>query len=153
MALANHLRNLTQAHGTVMSILSFLPSKTKSTFILCILFPFFALSTPPFPRQFSSPKSPLSGTSFLLFLVEKRQPAGLGFGDGSGRGCPTGKKGNPFFWRARKGEKSHPSEHPELLLLLKRQARESTWVTSWLSARNVHSRRPYSSFLISGKSH
>ena len=35
---------------------------------------FFSLSTPPLPRQFSSPK-PLSGTSDPFFLVEKREPS------------------------------------------------------------------------------
>ena len=33
--------------------------------------PISRVYTPPFPRQCSSPKSPLSGTSDLLFLVEK----------------------------------------------------------------------------------
>ena len=77
-------------------------------------FLFFALSAPPFPTQFSSPKSPLSGTSHLLFLVEKRQLTGAGFGDGSGRGRPTGKKGKSFFfWRAKKGEFFNSKESSE----------------------------------------
>ena len=49
------------------------------TFFCAILFSFFALSTT-LPRQFSSPISCLSVTSDLLFLVEKRQPQGLGLG-------------------------------------------------------------------------
>ena len=72
--------------------------------------PFFLfLPCPPHPSpgQFSSPKYSLSGTSDLLFLVEKRQPARAGLGDGSGRGRPTGKKGKSFFSGARKkGEKT-----------------------------------------------
>ena len=76
-------------------------------FFCASFFPFF-LPCPPHPSgQFSSPKCPLSGTSDLLFLVEKIQPAGAGFGDGSGRGRPTGKKGKSFFlWRARKKVRS-----------------------------------------------
>ena len=101
-----------------------------NTFFFCAsFFPFFTLSAPPFPRQFSSPKSSLSGTSDLLFLVEKRQPPGAGFRgrfwtrsphrkkrkivfsgarkkDGSGRGRPTGKKGKSFFSGARKKDGS-----------------------------------------------
>ena len=57
------------------------------TFFCASFFPFFALSTPRFPRQFSSPKSPLSGTSSLLILVEKRERAMAGHR----------KKENPFF--------------------------------------------------------
>ena len=72
------------------------------TFFCASLFLFFfALSAPPFPTQFS-------GTSDLLFLVEKRQPAGLGFGDGSGGGRPTGKKGKSIFSGARKKVSLHP---------------------------------------------
>ena len=37
------------------------------------------LSTPPFPRQFSAPKSPPPGTSDLIFPVERMQSAGAGF--------------------------------------------------------------------------
>ena len=48
------------------------------------------MSTPPFP--------PLSGTSDLLFRVEKRQRGAAGFGDGSGRGRPTGENGKSFFF-------------------------------------------------------
>ena len=79
-------------------------------------FPSFALSTPPFPRQFSSPKSPLSGTSFLLFLVQRRQPAGAGFWGRFWTGSPhRKKKENPFFWRAREGEfRPLVLRHPEL---------------------------------------
>ena len=73
---------------------------------LCILFSFFlALSAPPFPTQFSSPKSPLSGTSDQLFLVEKRQPARAGFWGRFWTGSPHRKKRKIlFFWRAKKGE-------------------------------------------------
>ena len=63
---------------------------------------FFALSTPPFPRQFSSPKSCLSGTSDLLFRVKKRQPPGAGFWGWSWTGLPhRGKQENPFFFLRR----------------------------------------------------
>ena len=81
------------------------PMRTSIThLLLCILFSFFALSTPPFPRQLSSPKSPLSGTSNLLFLVEKRQPARAGFWGRFWTGSPHRKKGKSFFLaRARKG--------------------------------------------------
>ena len=46
-------------------------------------FPFLPCPPHPFPRQFSSQKSPLSGTSDPLFLTEKRQPLGAGFVDDS----------------------------------------------------------------------
>ena len=68
--------------------------------LLCILFSLFSLSTPPFPRQFSSPKSP-PGTSdlvILVFLVEKRQLAGPGFGGRFWTGSPHRKKGTSFFF-------------------------------------------------------
>ena len=74
----------------------------RPTFFCASFFPFFALSAPPFPTQFSSPKSPLSGTSDLLFLVEKRQPAGAGFWGRFWTGSPRGKKGKSFFSGARK---------------------------------------------------
>ena len=61
---------------------------------------FFALSTPPFPRQFSSPKSCLSGTSDLLFLVEKMQPAGSGFWGRFWTGLSHRKKRKVFFFLA-----------------------------------------------------
>ena len=79
-------------------------------FFCASFFPFFfALSTPPFPGQFSSPKSPLSGISDLLFLVEKRHdPAGVGFWGGFWTGSPPQeKKENPLFlWGAKKGEQT-----------------------------------------------
>ena len=80
-------------------------------------FLFFALSAPPFPTQFSSSKSPLSGTSDLLFLVEERQPAGAGFWGRFWTRSPHRKKRKIlFFWRAKKGEKwlhewTHESLH------------------------------------------
>ena len=72
------------------------------TFFCASFFPFFALSTPAFPRQFSSAKSCISGTSDLLFLVEKRQPPGAGFWGRFWTGSPTGKKGKSFFSGAGK---------------------------------------------------
>ena len=72
------------------------------TFFCASFFPSFTLSAPPFPRQFSSPKSSLSGTSDLLFLVEKRQPPGAGFwGRFLGRGSPHRKKRKILFRRVR----------------------------------------------------
>ena len=66
-------------------------------------FLFFTPSAPPFPTKFSSPKSPLSGTSVLLFLVKKWQPAGAGFWGRFWTGSPHRKKRNIlFFWRAKK---------------------------------------------------
>ena len=49
-------------------------------------FLFFALSSPPFLRAFSSPKSSLSGTSLrsTLSIERKGNLQSLGFGDGSG---------------------------------------------------------------------
>ena len=79
---------------------SFFQGRCVSPLSLRILFSFFALSTPPFPRQFSSPKSPLSGTSDLLFLEKKGNVQGLGFGDGFGGGRPTGKKRKILFLMA-----------------------------------------------------
>ena len=74
-------------------------------FLVHPFFLFSALFAPPFPGQFSSPKSPLSGSSDLLFLVEKRQPAGAGvLGTVLDGVAPQEKKENPFFWRAKKGE-------------------------------------------------
>ena len=51
---------------------SYLWLDISPTFFCASFFPFFVLSAPPFPGHFSSPKSLLSGTSDLLFLVEKR---------------------------------------------------------------------------------
>ena len=66
-------------------------------------FLFLALSIPPLPSQFSSPKFPLSGTSDLLFLVEKRQPAEAGFWGRFWTGSPHRKKRKIlFFSGARK---------------------------------------------------
>ena len=69
----------------------------SNPFFLRILFSFFALSTPPFPRQFRSPKSCLSGTSDLFFLVEHRQLPGAGFWGRFWTGRPTGKRGKIIF--------------------------------------------------------
>ena len=78
-------------------------SDGSSHLFLCILFSFFAFSAPPFPRQFSSPKSSLSGTSDLLFLVEERQPAGAGFWGRFWTRSPHRKKRKVLsFWRAKK---------------------------------------------------
>ena len=67
--------------------------------------PFFALSAPPFPRQPSYPKSCFSGTSDLIFLVEKRQPPGAGFCELFWMGSPHRKKREIlFFWRTKEGE-------------------------------------------------
>ena len=65
-------------------------------------FLFFAQSAPRFPTQCSSPKSPLSGTSDLLFLVEKRQLAGAGFWGRFWTGSPHRKKRKLLFSGARK---------------------------------------------------
>ena len=84
-----------------------IPFGAKShLFFVHPFFLFFALSAPPFPTQFSSPKSPLSGTSDLLFVVEKWQPAGAGFWGRFWTGSLHRKKRKIlFFWRAKKGEK------------------------------------------------
>ena len=52
------------------------------------------------------PKSPLSLTPDLLFLVEKRRPAGAGFWVWFWTGLPHSKKRKSFFflWRAKKRE-------------------------------------------------
>ena len=73
-----------------------------SHLFLCILFSFFCPVRPTLPHAIFSPKIPSSGTSHLLFLVEKREPAGAGFWGGSGRFRRTGKKGKSFFFGARK---------------------------------------------------
>ena len=67
-------------------------------------FPFFALSTPPFLRQFSSPRAPPSGTSDPVFLAEKRQFAGAGFGGRFWTGATNKKKRKILFSGARKRE-------------------------------------------------
>ena len=78
-----------------------LPDSSSPPFLrILFFFFFFALSNPPFPRRFSSPKSPLSGTLSLLFLVKKRQPAEAGFWGRFWTGSPhrkRKKKENPFF--------------------------------------------------------
>ena len=57
----------------------------------------------PSPGNFSSPISCLSGSSYLLFLVEKRQPPGAGFWGRLWTGSPHRKKRKIlFFWRAKK---------------------------------------------------
>ena len=74
-------------------------------FFCASFFPLFAVSTPPFPRQCSSPKSPSSGTSDLVFLVEKKSTCRAGFWGRFWTGSPHRKKENPlfyFFWRAKK---------------------------------------------------
>ena len=71
--------NTTPKTRNLMGMEGFPAERAKPTFFCASFFPFFTLSAPPFPRQFSSPKSSLSGTSDLLFLVEKRQPPGAGF--------------------------------------------------------------------------
>ena len=78
------------------------PSLLTATTFFCVSFFLFALSNPPFPRQFSSLKS---GTSNPLFLVEKKQFAGAGFWGRFWTGSPHREKRRiPFFLRARKGE-------------------------------------------------
>ena len=52
------------------------------SFFLRILFPFSLLVHPTRPGNFLPQNHVLSGTSELLFLVEERKPAGLGFGTG-----------------------------------------------------------------------
>ena len=75
------------------------------TFFCASFFPLSALSTHPCPGNFLPQKSPLSGTSDLLFLVEKRQPAGGGFWRRFWTRSPHRKKmKNLVFWRAKKGE-------------------------------------------------
>ena len=79
-----------------------------STFFCASFFPFFFFAPcPPRPSpanflpQNPSFWDPLS----LLFLAEKEVPTckGLGFGDGSGRGRPTGKRmENPFSGAQKK---------------------------------------------------
>ena len=66
---------------------------------------FFALSTPPFPRQFLPPNSVFLDLRSTLSSRE-RQPAEAGFQTQFGTGvAPQEKKENPFFfWRAKKGE-------------------------------------------------
>ena len=82
--------------------------RQRPTFFCASFFPFFTLSAPSFPRQFSSPKSSLSGTSDLLFLVEKRQPPGAGFWGRFWTRSPHRKKRKIlFFWRAEKGEEKN----------------------------------------------
>ena len=69
----------------------------------CILFAFLCPCPPqPFPIQFSSPKSCLSGTSDLLSLVEKREPPGAGFWGPFWTGSPHRKKRKSFVSVARK---------------------------------------------------
>ena len=79
--------------------------KTKeilTAFPLFFYASFFFLLCPPRASQgdFHPPKSPLSATSNLLFLVEKRQLAGAGFLERFWTGPPH----RNLFWRAGKGE-------------------------------------------------
>ena len=73
---------------------------------LRILFSFFWPCPPhPSPGNFL-PQNPLFlGPQIYSFWYRKGNVQGLGFGDGSGLGCLTGKKRQIlFFWRAKKGE-------------------------------------------------
>ena len=76
------------------------PKKLNSNphLFLWILFSFFCLVHPPFPRQFFFPRI-LSFWDLRCTLAsgEKATSKGLGFGDSSGRGRPAGKKENPSF--------------------------------------------------------
>ena len=74
-------------------------SRKYSHLFLRILF-FHVLPRPPRP---SPTKSPLSWTSDLLFLVEKRWPVGAGFWGRFWTGVRAQeKKENPFFLRTKK---------------------------------------------------
>ena len=79
---------------------------TFQQFLSGTFFPAPFGAAPPFPGQFSSPKSPLSGTSDLLFLVETRQPCrGRVLGTVLDGFAPQEKKRKILvFWRAKKGE-------------------------------------------------
>ena len=64
---------------------------------LCILFSFFCPVRPSLPQAIFFPK--ILPFWDLRPTLSRREKAtqGLGFGDGSGRGRPTGKKGKSFF--------------------------------------------------------
>ena len=70
-------------------------------------FLFFALSTPPFPRQFSSPEIPSCwDLRSTLSSRESATRSGWVLGTVLDRVAPQEKKANPFFLgRARKGER------------------------------------------------
>ena len=75
------------------------------TFFCAFFFPFFCPVHPTLPQAIFFPKIPSFWDLFLIFLVEKRQPAGAGFWGRFWTGSPHRKKGKSFFfWRARKGE-------------------------------------------------
>ena len=79
---------------------------TSSQLFCASFFPFFRPVRPTLSRAIFFPKIPFSGTSDLLFLVEKRQPARAGFWERFWTGSPhrkKKKKENPFFWRAKNG--------------------------------------------------
>ena len=61
---------------------------------------FFFPFCPVLPQAIFLPKSPLSGTSNVLLLVEKRQLAGAGFWGRFWTGSPHRKKGKSFFFLA-----------------------------------------------------
>ena len=91
--------------------LTLLTAKTKTVVFPPILgaHPCFLLpcSPHPPPGNFSSPKTPLSGTSNLLFRVEKRQTAGAGFCGRFWTRSPHREKKKEilfFFSGANKGE-------------------------------------------------
>ena len=66
-------------------------------FFLRILFFLFCPVRPTLPQAIFFPKIASSGTSDLLFLVEKRQLAGAGFGGRFWTGSPHRKKGKFLF--------------------------------------------------------
>ena len=75
-----------------------------SHLFLRILFSFFFCPVhPTLPQEIFFPKILSFWDLSSTLPVEKSQPPGLGFGDGSGRGRPTGKKEN-LFSGARQGE-------------------------------------------------
>ena len=71
----------------------------------CISSPRPRLLWPQYPsHKTSSPKSPFSGTLDLLFLVEKGNLQGLGFGTVLDQVAPQEKRKTLSLRRARKGE-------------------------------------------------
>ena len=80
------------------------------------LFLFLSSVHPTLRQAFSSPKSPFSGTSDLLFPV---QSAGAGFWGGFWTESPYMKKKEILlFWRASKGEVIFCTNHPWILEIL-----------------------------------
>ena len=67
------------------------------TFFCASFFPFFCPVHPALPQAIFFPQIPSSGTSDLLFLVEKTWPAGAGFWGRFWTGFPHRKKGKSFF--------------------------------------------------------